>query len=329
VTIRTSICWLLVLTVSTIAPGALGIASADTVVESESAATPQYIERTVMRPQMVTETKMCTVTEYRNETREREYTVYKRVAETSARSCDVTVMVPEQRTRVEKYTVMRPVTRTVTQTYKVQVPVWQEVPQSYTVQVPQVEVRQAYRTTCRKVPVTVMKTVCRDAGCWVNKTAQVPACDPCGRAVMRTVCRPVYVPKMVSEQVPVTRYKTEQVQVPYQYNVTVCKPQVRTRTVRVCNYRMETRQRNVQVCETECVPMTRNVNYTCMVPQKQQRSYNVTTYRMIPEKRVQTYKVCVPHQVQKPVQVKACRMVPETVRVPVCDPCDACNDCCS
>ena len=196
-TIRTSICRLLVLTVSTIAPGALGIASADTVVESESAATPQYIERTVMRPQMVTETKMCTVTEYRNETREREYTVYKRVAETSARSCDVTVMVPEQRTRVEKYTVMRPVTRTVTQTYKVQVPVWQEVPQSYTVQVPQVEVRQAYRTTCRKVPVTVMKTVCRDAGCWVNKTAQVPACDPCGRAVMRTVCRPVYVPKMV------------------------------------------------------------------------------------------------------------------------------------
>ena len=328
-TIRTSLCWLLVLTVSTIAPDALDIASADTVVESESAATPQYIERTVMRPQMVTETKMCTVTEYRNETREREYTVYKRVAETSARSCDVTVMVPEQRTRVEKYTVMRPVTRTVAQTYKVQVPVWQEVPQSYTVQVPQVEVRQAYRTTCRKVPVTVMKTVCRDAGCWVNQTAQVPACDPCGRAVMRTVCRPVYMPKMVSEQVPVTCYKTEQVQVPYQYNVTVCKPQVRTRTVRVCNYRMETRQRNVQVCETECVPMTRNVNYTCMVPQKQQRSYNVTTYRMIPEKRVQTYKVCVPHQVQKPVQVKACRMVPETVRVPVCDPCDSCNDCCS
>ena len=122
-------------------------AFAQTTAEPEGASPSQYIERTVMRPQMVTETKMCTVTEYRNETREREYTVYKRVAETSARSCDVTVMVPEQRPRVEKYTVMRPVTRTVAQTYQVRVPVWQEVTQSYTVQVPQVEVRQAYRTT--------------------------------------------------------------------------------------------------------------------------------------------------------------------------------------
>lgn len=302
---------------------------AEAGLEPESSSTPQYIERTVMRPQMVTETKMCTVTEYRNETREREYTVYKRVAETSARSCDVTVMVPEQRSRTEKYNVMRPVTRTVSQSYKVQVPVWQNVAQSYTVQVPQVEVREAQQTTCRKVPVTVMKTVCRDAGCWVNQKVQVPACDPCGRAITRTVCRPVYVPKMVTEQIPVTSYKMEQVQVPVRYNVTVCKPEVRTRTVRVCNYRTETRVRNIQVCETECVPMTRTVNYTCMVPQKQQRSYNVTTYRMIPEKRVETYKVCVPHQVQKPVQVKVCKMVPETVRVPVCNPCcDPCDDCC-
>ena len=323
---QNSLCWLSLFTGLIIATD-VGTGS---LVAAESSG-PQYIERTVMRPQMMTETKMCTVTEYRNETRQREYTVYKRVAETSARSCNVTVMVPEQRTRVEKYTVMRPVTRTVTQAYKVQVPVWQNVTQSYTVQVPQTEVRQTYRTTCRKVPVTVMKTVCRDAGCWVNQMTQVPSCDPCGRAVMRTVCKPVYVPKTITEQVPVTSFKVEQVQVPCQYKVTVCKPEVRTRTVRVCNYRTETRQRNIQVCETECVPMTRQVNYTCMVPQKQQRSYNVTTYRMIPEKRVETYKVCVPHQVQKPVQTQVCKMVPQTIRIPVCkpccDPCDACDSC--
>jgi len=323
---RIFMCWLLLIAVASVSPKS---ASADQAAEAAVTTGAQYVERTVMRPQMVTETKMCTVTEYRNETRQREFTVYKRVAETAARSCDETVMVPQQQTRTEKYTVMRPVTRTVSQTYKVQVPVWQNIEQSYTVQVPQLEVREAYRTRCQKVPVTVMKTVCRDAGCWVNQTVQVPACDPCGRSVMRTVCRPIYVPKMVSEQIPVTCYKTEQIREPYQYKVTVCKPEVRTRTVRVCNYRMENRVRNIQVCETECVPMTREVQYTCMVPQKRQRTYHVTTYRMIPEKRVETYKVCVPHQVQKPIEVTTCRMVPETVRVPVCDPCDPCNDCCS
>ena len=292
----------------------------------EVVATPCYVERTVMRPQYVTETRMCTSTEYRYETRERTITVKKCVAETAARTCEVTVMVPEQRTRTVSYTVNRPVTRTVSQQYQVQVPVWKNVEQSCTVQVPYVETRQAQRVECRRVPVTVMKTVCRDAGCWVNQSLQVPACDPCGRAVMRTVCRPVYVPKMVRQQVPVTCYKTEQVRVPYQYKVTVCKPEVRTRTVQVCNYRTEMRTRNVQVCETECVPMTREVAYTCYMPQKQQRSYNVTTYRMIPEKRVETYKVCVPHQVQKPVQVRVCRMVAEKIKVPVCNDC---GDCCS
>lgn len=292
----------------------------------ETATSACFVERTVMRPQYVTETRMCTSTEYRYETRQRTITVQKCVAETAARSCEVTVMVPEQRTKTIAYTVRRPVTRTISQQYQVQVPVWNNVQQSYTVQVPHVETRQTNRIECRRVPVTVMKTVCRDAGSWVNQTVQVPGCDPCGRAIVRTVCRPVYMPKIVSEQVPTTCYKTEQVSVPYQYNVTVCKPEVRTRTLRVCNYRMETRTRNVQVCETECVPMTREVAYTCYMPQKQQRSYNVTTYRMIPEKRVETYKVCVPHQVQKPVQVRVCHMVPETIQVPVCS---ECGDCCS
>ncbi len=292
----------------------------------ETVAKPGYVERTVMRPQYVTETRMCTSTEYRYETRERTITVQKCVAETAARTCEVTVMVPEQRTRTVSYTVNRPVTRTVSRQYQVQVPVWQNVEQSCTVQVPHVETRQAQRIECRRVPVTVMKTVCRDAGCWVNQTLQVPGCDPCGRAVMRTVCRPVYVPKTVQEQVPVTCYKTERVSVPYQYKVTVCKPEVRKRMVRVCNYRTETRTCNVQVCEMQCVPMTKEVKYTCMMPQKKQRSYNVTNYRMIPEKRVETYKVCVPHQVQKPVKVRVCRMVAEKIQVPVCSDCE---DCCS
>jgi hypothetical protein len=267
---------------------------------------------------------MATSTQYRIESRQRTITVQKCVAETAAQTREVTVMVPETRTQKISYTVQRPVTRTVSQQYNVTVPEWSAVDQTYTVQVPHIETRQAARIECRRVPVTVMKTVCRDAGCWVNQTVQVPCCDPCCGPSVRTVCRRVYVPRTVTEQVPVTAYKTEQVSVPYQYNVTVCRPETRTRKVQVCNYRTETRTRDVQVCEMQCVPMTRDVSYTCLVPQKRQQTHNVTTYRMIPEQRVETYKVCVPYQVETPVQVRVCRMVAKTVRVPVCGGCATC-----
>ncbi|MEK6248978.1 MAG: hypothetical protein N2C12_12415, partial [Planctomycetales bacterium] len=188
-----------------------------------------YVEQTVLCPQYVTETRMCTSTAYRNETRERTVVVHKRVAETAARTCEVTVMVPQVQTKTVSYTVLKPVTRTVSQQYNVRVPVWSEVEQSYAVQTPCVETRQANRVVCRRVPYTVMKTVCRDAGSWINQNVQVPYCDPCGNKAVQTVCRRVYVPQTVTEQIPVTCYKTEQVAEPYQYQVTVLKPETRTR----------------------------------------------------------------------------------------------------
>ena len=46
----------------------------------------------------------------------------------------------------------------------------------------------------------------------------------------------VWVPKVVQEGVQVTVMKPEITQEPYQYCVTVCTPDIRSRTIPVCNY---------------------------------------------------------------------------------------------
>ena len=70
--------------------------------------------------------------------------------------------------------------------------------------------------------------------------------------------------------------KAVQVQEPCTYQVTVCKPVQKT-----CQ---------VQVCEYQQVPATRQVCYTVCVPKTQTCTENVTTYKCVPVQ--QTVKVC-------------------------------------
>jgi hypothetical protein len=255
------------------------------------------------------------------------------------------VMVPEQRVHKVQHAVCKPVCKEVEHTYTVCVPVWKEVEQQYTVMVPHQEQRQGVRRVCRMIEEEVEQTVCVDRGHWETQMVEVPcyshrgcwrgrrcghgcggcggcgSCGGCCQPCTRTVCRQVWVPNVVQEVVKVKCCKPQIVEEPYAYMVTVCKPEVRVRKVRVCEYQQEPRtvKRYVTTYETEIVE--REVTYTVCVPKKKMWTEQVTCYQSVPEEVVRDVTVCVPHQVEKEVVVKVCRMVPKCVQVPVTNCC--------
>jgi len=261
----------------------------------------QVVQKTVMVPTMVPQTRVVTGCEYTCEVRERPVTVYR--------------CVPEVRQVRQVYTVMVPQTRVREHVYNVAVPMMEEVEQPYTVCVPYQEVRQGVRKVCRAVEVQETRTVCRDLGCWEQSTCykQIAplrwgcfgrlACGGCAPVVC--CAQMVWVPNIVTEEVPVTVCKYETVDEPCEYTVTLYRTEQRTRRVKVCRY--VTEQRRCQVQETVCVP------------QQRERLCNVTTYRTVAQQVTQRCTVMVPHQVQREVTVMVCQMVPKQVccRVPV------------
>ena len=80
------------------------------------------VEKTVMVPSWVTETKMVNCTEYRPEKRLRKVVTYKRVPEQREVTRKCVVLVPEKYTKTVNYTVCVPKTRQVTKRVQVQVP---------------------------------------------------------------------------------------------------------------------------------------------------------------------------------------------------------------
>lgn len=276
------------------------------------------VVRTVYVPTMVKERRLVTVTECHVEQRQRQVMVRRCVPETSAVREVYTVMVPEVRQRAEQFTVCRPV--------------WREVERDITVQIPVEERRQGVRHVCRQVKVQEMRSVTRDHGQWEEVMCQAdchaPGCaTSCGRPVRRwgrggDVCncqwsggydggcgKPitahahrVWKPNLVTEQVPVTVWRNEMVEEPFEYVATVWRPEVRRQTVKVC--------------ETVKEQQVRDVQYTVCVPQQRERVRNVTRYRTVLEPRVETYKVLVPHTVQKEVEVTVCRMTPQQIICP-------------
>jgi hypothetical protein len=189
----------------------------------------QYVEKTVYRPQWVTETRTVTVTQYVQEQREGIRTVYRCVPEQYEVQRSCTVTVSEVRTKTVPVKHCKPVYRQVERQYAVQVPHWVQQEQQYTVMVPHVETRQGVRNVCRWVEEEVTKTVQRDHGHWEVQMVQVPCysgsrccrrrmwCDPCCVTV-RTVCQRVWVPNLVEEEVTVTVCRPEIVEEPYEYH---------------------------------------------------------------------------------------------------------------
>lgn len=286
-----------------------------------------YESRTIMVPQMVTETQTVKVMENKFETRSQKVTRY--------RSVPVTEQVPYT------YTVMQPETRTRTENYQVCVPVSRAETRSYTVMVPQQEKRTGTRQVARVVAETVSVPVTRDRGRWEERCVERPcatACNTCcptggrrglfGRrfagyagdcgvnACCEASCAPatttvmqrVWVPSCVTttEQRTVNRVRCETEN--FEYTCTVMKPETRQQTVNVTSYEMR--------------PQSREVSCTVMVPKTQTGTRAVTTCKTESYEETVNYTVCVPQQVQRQVQVQVCKMVPRTIQV--CVPVTTC-----
>jgi YTV len=177
-----------------------------------------------------------------------------------------------------------------------------------------------------------------------------------------TVTRKVWVPNMVTEQVPVvtsttqkdvvsyTVFEQQTEQVPYQCTTIVYKPEVRTGTKQVVDYVSETRSRTRKqveykdetrtrtrkelsyntVTKTETFPVvtynnekrTKEVSFTYNVPEVTQEAYDVTRYDSVCEDQVEEYTVSVPVCVMKEEQVQVCKMVPRLVEEVIHPCCD-------
>jgi hypothetical protein len=251
----------------------------------------QYVQKTILCPTTVMESRVVTVTECRPEVRQRKVMVCQQVPETKTVQRTCQIMVPETRKRTEKYMVCKPVMR--------------EETRQYTVMVPHTETRQGTRQVCKMVAVKEKRVVCEDQGHWEQRVCKMACCASAATCCpVRTYC--CWVPQVVQKETEVTCRKPVMVTEPCTYTVNVCKPEQRTCKVQVCDYTQEEATR--EVCYTVCVPKTIT------------RTECVTTCKTVQVEKVCNYTVMVPHQVQKTVCVPVCKMVPKTITVPVCCP---------
>ncbi len=254
---------------------------------SVAACGPQTVTCTVMVPH--TTYKQITVSETvcQPELRQKTIQVCRMVPETQMVSFTETVMVPERRTKMESFTSCR---LTV-----------ENVARQIQVMVPHVETRQGMRTVCKPIAVQQMVTVCKDLGQWANSC--YTDCGGCSHS-----CR-VWLPKMVTQQVAVTVHRPQYSQEPYEYQVTVCRPE--TQTV------------NVQVAKPVYETQSREVAFYVPVPKQIERQVPRTTLRQVIEDKVVNYTVMVPHQVERQVTIPVCTLVPKQVTYTIapCNPC--------
>jgi hypothetical protein len=335
--------------------------------------------RVTMVPVSKTETKMI------------EYTVQVPVQSTQTKTYKM--KVPVWTEEQEKYSVQVPVLKEIQEQYCVSVPVLQEVPFTYCVNVPYPVTNTVNKTVSTAVPVmktrtvsycvptTNTKTVSVDRGHWENRVEQAPSgpiqAPSKGAAVQapskesekqvagaggEVVCRQVWVPNVIQEEVSevVPQQQTAEVQymvyeqqyntVPYECvcieyrpenrtgtkKEVVYKQEVRTRPRTIVEYKPENRTRPKKVLSfkeeerTETYPVvtykpekrTKEVSYTVCVPESKTETYTVTRCDQVPENTIENYTTRVCVPVTKEVEVQVCRMVPKVVSVTV-QPCSA------
>jgi uncharacterized protein (TIGR03000 family) len=266
--------------------------------------TYQTVERTVMVPEMVTENRTVNVVECKAEEQQYTYAVCRPVTEKHTVEYQYTVPTYETRTREVRFTVCKPVMTTQRR--------------QCTVMVPHTETCKGTRQVCRMVPVVQSRTVCEDHGCWKQVPQTYTYCC-CGCVQTCTIMCNVWEPKIESREVQYPCMQPQMEQVPYEYAVTVCKPETQTQNVQVCTYVQE--------------QQSRTESYQVCVPQQRTGTREVATCRMVTEQHTATRTVQVPHTVQRQVSVQVCHMVPKTItcQVPVtkCTPCAPCNAGCN
>lgn len=326
---------------------------------------PAMVEKTILVPEMTTETRKVSVVEYKSETREEITKVQRMVPKTETRSRDVQYFERQEVVKDIQVTFKRPVMKTVDVTYtvcipetitkegvrKVCKPVWVDVEREFTTMVPNTEARKGTRNVWKCVPVVKKSVICEDKGQWVEQPAPAPACGACApinccapavacgcAAPCNSACgqscvpasRMVWVPNIVQREVEVTVHEMQCGTEEFDYNVTLCKPEIQKRLVKVCKmevfeekynwqettYRKENRVCQKQVCDWEDVTETRQVKECVMVPKTKTENFNVTTYECVTEDVKKQVQVCVPVTVEKDISVQVCKMVEKKIMVP-------------
>ncbi len=203
---------------------------------------------------------------------------------------------------------------------------------------------------------TAYGAVAIQGGCGAGY-AQPANCQQPAFSSTQTVSRRVWVPNVVTEEVPVvenvtqtqevtyTVYEQQTEQVPYECTYLIYRPEERTGTRKVVNYVDEKRTRNRKVVQyndetrtrtlkqltykqqtrSETIPFvsytsekrTKEIAYTINVPETKVEPFTTTRYETIAEEISEAYTVSVPVATTKEVQVQVCRMVPKLVPVTI------------
>lgn len=269
-----------------------------------AAPAPQYVQKTIMVPETVWETRQVKSWECVPVTKDVPVTVCKTVSVVEPRTCTVTEYQKVAKTRTCNVKVCKPVTV--------------QEPRTCTTYTKSTVQKQGVRTVCRKVPCVEYKTVTKDCGHWEHQCVQtgcktVKTCCGC-ETVPTYKNKRVWVPNCVTTQVPVHTCKTESVQEPYTYCETICTPVTKTEMVSVCKMveSVESRVENY----FECVPVTKTV------------TNNVTVCKQVQVTEMRKCTSYEKREVVKECKVAVCKMVAKTVNV--CEnPCNACDPCAS
>ncbi len=169
----------------------------------------------------------------------------------------------------------------------------------------------------------------------------------------RTTTRRVWVPSVVTEEVPVvtntvkneevayTVYEQQSTQVPYESTSVVYRPEQRTgtkkvveyvseprtrtrkvvsytdeqrtRTRRVLSYTTQTKQETYPVVTYKTEKKSKDISYVVNVPTQSVEAFETTRYETMTEDTLEDYVVTVQVPSTKEVQVQVCKMVPKLV----------------
>lgn len=359
------------------------------VMEKRVVCTTEY--RDEERKRVVTNSRTVPITEERY----RVTTVM--VPKTETKTIEYTQTVPQQTTATKTYTIKVPVYRDVEETYSARIPVLKEMDETYTAKVPVLrDVEFTYtvnvpypvtntvqrtvtsavpvvktHTISHCVPVTSTKTVKVDRGHWENRMVEV-ACYSgyCGRrrgcgcgygCGTMVVCKQVWVPNCVLEEVTSVEqqkqsvaveylaYEQQTTTIPYECTQVCFRPESRTGTKKEVAYQDQTLTRKRTIVEyldeprkrmkkelsfqeetrTETYPVinyvqekkTKDYTYTTYVPESKVETYQATRNDTIQEQKIETYTARVAVPAMKEVEVQVCKMVPKVVSINLGNPC--------
>jgi hypothetical protein len=122
----------------------------------------------------------------------------------------------------------------------------------------------------------------------------------------------VWVPEVIKKQVPVTTWRPEYTQVPFEYPVHLTRLESRPITRTVARPRFETKEREI--------------HYTVPVTTYVEREVPRTVCRPVVEEQVVHYTDYVSTPVERTITVPVCTLVPKTITYTI-RPCEACKSC--